>query len=84
MKRETILMRCPIPTDLSKGRAKRPQYSIKAKRKFIKYVLKHNIKHIELDMIAPGRLSKPQLSNWTKDYNEGKYRLRDAISISRK
>ena len=83
MKREQIIAKCKVPQDVSGSRTARPQYSIKTKKKFAKYVVKHNLSVKEARVASRYKLSETQVKSWVQDYRDGRYDLSHSVSVTR-
>ena len=81
--RPQIIAACKAPVDLSREGSSRPQYSIKSKKKFAKYVVRHGLSIQEARLASGGKLSATQVSSWVSDYKDGRYDLKHSVCVSR-
>jgi len=82
-KRLVVLAKCPVPKDISSNSAKRPQYSIKDKKKLGRYIVRHNLSVKEAGIATKGCVSPGQIRAWKRDYIDGRYNLSLSVSVSR-
>lgn len=71
----------PKPIDISKPNSSRAQYSIKCKRKFAKYMVKHDLP-IKLSA-EMGNVSEAQAYAWRRDLKAGLFDLKHSVCVSR-
>lgn len=82
-KRVVILAQCPTPKNIAKLDAERPQYSIKCKKRLAKYAAKHKLTPKEVEIATHGQVSVSQARAWDRDLLDGRYSLKNSVSVSR-
>ncbi len=78
-----ILSKSPAIENISKAGAKKVMFSIKSKRKVAEYAIKHNLKPSELASVY-SHVTDNMMRMWINDYKEGRYKLSNAVSVSRR
>ncbi len=82
-KRLVVIAQCPTPKDISKADSKRPQYSVKDKKRLAKYAMRHGMTSKEVEIGTRGTVSISQAYGWVKDLKDGRLKLGNSVAVSR-
>ena len=81
--RMAVIAQTPTPKDISKSDSKRPQYSVKCKKRLMKYAMRHSLTPKEVEIGTKGKVSVGQARSWEHDLIDGRFNLKHSVAVSR-